>query len=365
MNLTDLQVELRSIENQIARLHLEIEKMKPRPEDEKKADFETITKLAKQNMISNLRISSASETVCKQFVSSLSYLLLTGENDIYERLLYLCRISQGCGLGWSAEEIYKAGLEFEFKDMKELCTDLQEYRYFYLVEAFIIANLSEEASAEVLAVIADIAKLMECDKEEIQVIGQVARSLLLNNAELLKQIPAPSRNRWCGKFIEYVPEEWLEEQRIYCNTICIDRYVSSVDKSFCASKGMKFDDNARVWYEEKHPCVIKKRVPAGSVVKKGDTLLTYYEEVIKSEKVTGSLFSPFMASAISSDATMDVEKKSIIAPCDGIVFYVNDYKKGKILDKVDKYMAVFVVSFFDDYDCFCNWYHKSYTDKKK
>ncbi len=321
MNLTDLQVELRSIENQIARLHLEIEKMKPRPEDEKKADFETITKLAKQNMISNLRISSASETVCKQFVSSLSYLLLTGENDIYERLLYLCRISQGCGLGWSAEEIYKAGLEFEFKDMKELCTDLQEYRYFYLVEAFIIANLSEEASAEVLAVIADIAKLMECDKEEIQVIGQVARSLLLNNAELLKQIPAPSRNRWCGKFIEYVPEEWLEEQRIYCNTICIDRYVSSVDKSFCASKGMKFDDNARVWYEEKHPCVIKKRVPAGSVVKKGDTLLTYYEEVIKSEKVTGSLFSPFMASAISSDATMDVEKKSIIAPCDGIVFY--------------------------------------------
>ena len=89
MNLTDLQVELRTIEEHIERLHLEIEKMKPQPEDEKKVDFETITELAKQHKISNLAIMSASEALRKQFVSGLTFLLLTGQFDNYEQLLYL------------------------------------------------------------------------------------------------------------------------------------------------------------------------------------------------------------------------------------------------------------------------------------
>lgn len=259
MNLTDLQVELRSIEEQIERLHLEIEKMKPQPEEEKKADFETITELAKQHMIREHRISSASETVRKQFVSSLSHLLLTEEKDIYERLLYLCRISQGCGLRWSAEEIYKSGLEFECKDMKELCMDLQEYKYSYLVEAFIIAEFSGEASTEMLTVLADIAKIMECDEEEIQVIGQVAKSVLLSEPELLKQIPTPSKNRWSGKFVSYIPEAWLEGQRIYCNAICVDRYVAASAYDIAGIDLEVFLGEKT--YEEEHPCVIKKVFP--------------------------------------------------------------------------------------------------------
>lgn len=315
MNLTDLQIELRSIENQIARLHTEIEKMKPRPEEEKKADFKTITKLAKQHMISNLRISSASEAIRKQFLSGLSHLLLMEEQGIYERLLYLCRISQGCGLSLSAEELYKAGLEFEYQDMRELCIDLQEYKYSFLVEAFILANLSGDASVELLPGIANLAELMGCDKEEIQVIGQVAKSRLLEDPELLKQIPRPSKNRWCGKFFEYIPKEWIEKQRVFCWTICVDLY------------GEKKKDVIE------HPCVIKDRLQRGSVAQKGDTILTYKE---KSKK--------------------HIKTESVTAPCDGIVFYAEEYKKSKAIDKKDKYIAVYVVSFFDDYDNFCKWY---------
>ena len=36
MNLTELQIELRTIEEHISDLQAEIEKMKPQPEDEKK-----------------------------------------------------------------------------------------------------------------------------------------------------------------------------------------------------------------------------------------------------------------------------------------------------------------------------------------
>lgn len=345
MNLTDLQVELRSIEERIAKLHFEIEKMKPKPEEEKKADFETITKLAKQHMITDLRISSASEVIRKQFVSSLSYLLLTEEKDIYERLLYLCRISQGCGLNLSAEDIYKAGLEFEFKDMKELCTDLQEYKYSYLVEAFTIANLSEESSTEILTVIADIAKLMECDKEEIQVIGQVAKSRLLDDSELLKRIPRPSKNRWSGMFVEYISEQWLEKKRIHCKTICIDKYRRSVL------------DAAPDGFKTEHPCVIKDRLPCGSVVQKGDTLLKYDEKVITSEERN----NPYIFMLFLSQETTTIEERNITAPCDGIVFYAEYDKKGEISDKMDKYIAVFVVSYFDEYASFCKWYAEKNT----
>lgn len=37
MNLTELQIQLRSIEEHISDLQAEIEKMKPQPEDEKKS----------------------------------------------------------------------------------------------------------------------------------------------------------------------------------------------------------------------------------------------------------------------------------------------------------------------------------------
>lgn len=53
MNLTDLQIQLRSIENHIFELQVEIEKMKPQPEAEKKTDFDRITKLAKIHPLEN------------------------------------------------------------------------------------------------------------------------------------------------------------------------------------------------------------------------------------------------------------------------------------------------------------------------
>ena len=93
LNLTELQIELRSIEDHIAQLHSEIENMKPKTDEQKKTDFDAITKLAKQHPINNLGIVNAPEILQKEFVNSLSYLLLTEEKDIYSGLLYLCRVA--------------------------------------------------------------------------------------------------------------------------------------------------------------------------------------------------------------------------------------------------------------------------------
>lgn len=63
MNLTDLQMELRSIEEHISQLHNEIEKMKPQAEEGKKKDYESIDRLAKKHAVEHTRLNRAEEYV--------------------------------------------------------------------------------------------------------------------------------------------------------------------------------------------------------------------------------------------------------------------------------------------------------------
>lgn len=194
MNLTDLQVELRNIEEHIVTLHNEIEKMKPKTEEEKKADFDQITKLAGENPIVNKSIRSASDESKKLMFSSFAYVLLLEETDFYNRILYLCRLAKGCDFNTSAEDLYKMGLGFVTSDLSRLSNDIEAYKYTYLVELLIVANLSEEASVNILYMIADIARMFEISKEEIRVLGMVAKGVLINDENYVIGMPIPSKN---------------------------------------------------------------------------------------------------------------------------------------------------------------------------
>lgn len=323
MDLTDLQVELRSIEQRIAALHLEIEKMKPKTPEEKRADFDAITKLARKYPLTNSVISSVSEPVRKQLIGGLTSLLQPYEKDCYEGLLYLSRLSWGCGMEFSAEEIYRAGLEFSLEGIERACAVLQKYKYTYLVEAFVIAGLVEEKWNEKLVVIADVAALMGCDQEEVQVTAQVAKCRLTGNWELLKVLSAPSKSRWLGKFAEYIPQEWIIKQRIFCGSICNKKWTGS-GGTYYSFLGGKTES------QEMRSCLIKKRVQAGSIVKRGEVILEYEE----------------------ADKTTAV----YTAPCNGVAFFINENRKGKVQDKPDQYLTVYVVSYFDVYGDFCKWH---------
>lgn len=326
MNLTDLQVELRKMEEHLAALHLEIEKMKPKKEKKKTMDFETITNTAKQYPLNHLKIAKESEGLKKKFIYSLSYLLLTKENsDVAGRLLYLCRLAFGCKMNVTAEDIYRSGLEFEAGNLEKISKELIVYKHSYLIEAFIIANLSE-VSVERLIIIADMAKLMDCDKEEICVIAQVAKSRVLDNPDVMQDMPCLEKNRWSGKFEEYIPEMWLVSQRKECITICLDKYENKKSTNIRYSPMLLNRDD----YELNHPCVIKNRLQMASIVKKGDIILEYEQGVEK--------------------------QKSIKAPMDGILYFLGMQKNSSVLGRTDKYMTAYVVSCFDDYDALCKWH---------
>ena len=341
MNLTDLQMELRTIEEHISALHHQIEKMKPQTAGQQKTDFEKITKLAAQHPLVNTRIKEAPKEVQKLIMGSFVFLVLAEKTDIYSRLLYLCRLSKGSGCDLSAEELYQLGLAFERSDLDKLGKDLADYKYTYLVEALIVANLSGEASAETLSSIADLANLMKCGKEEMCVLGMMAKSILLGNPDYMLEMPVPFKNRWSGKLKEFISSGWVEKHRELCGLLCMTEYRNP---GFFTVMNM-WTNSKKEDYFEFHICEMKKRPPDGSIVKRGDVICTYTE---KGRNITDGLFGP-------SYETEAVEK-TVKAPCDGVVYFVETQRSSEVEGKNDEYMAIYVISYFDDHSEFSNWY---------
>ena len=111
MNLTDLQVELRSIEDHISSLQSEIEKMKPQPEDERKLLFDNITKMASQYPLDKRDYPALITDALKNtYITCLAYITVVDENKIYEKLLYLCRLAFGMGMTVTSERVMQMGM---------------------------------------------------------------------------------------------------------------------------------------------------------------------------------------------------------------------------------------------------------------
>ena len=361
MNLTDLQKELRSMEERLSVLQKEVEGMKPKTAEEKKTDFERITKLAMQHPIKGAKVSRVSPALQKEYMQVLSWLMLSAENSIYDRLLYICRIAAGCGMEIQAEELYCAGLEFQPEDMEKICLDFQELKYAFLTDALVIANLSGEASEKDISLIADIARMFGCERWEIQITGLIAKGILTDHWDVLEKAPVPQKGRWkiCDNFKELIPEEWVISHRRECGRLCVEQYEKDVNVKDLPVDAMKWLGMNS--YQIKRPCIIKNRLQMGKLVKKGDVIVTYEEEIKEASdtlsdrmRLSGMRVAPFY-----SQKEPIKQKKTITAPCDGIVFFLEDSKKKAETGQGDKYIIVYVVSYFDNYQDFSEWYRKN------
>lgn len=348
MNLTELQIQLRSIEEHISDLQAEIEKMKPQPEDEKKAMFEKITELASKYPLEGRHFPKTSKVDVKAYIFCLAYISLADDSKIYDKLLFLCRLSHSMGLLLSSEDVFRMGLEIDEKYFDKACSELKSQKYSFLADALTLVNLTEEATEASFRLIADIAKIFECEIEDLQAAAMVAKAVLIEDFNILKQIPVPSKNRWMGQFRQHIPATWIKSQRVKSGEICTEQYlpkngsssVTSVDSimaDVCAILNGNINKTEK--YSKKNPCVVKKRLNAGTVVKKGEELVLY--------EATSEI-----------NYKTIVEKSALTAPCDGIVLFIESNKNGAVSEHMDKFLEVYVVSYFDDYAEFCDWHKK-------
>lgn len=287
MNLTDLQVELRSIEDRISSLQSEIEKMKPQPEDERKLLFDNITKMASQFPLDERDYSALiTDELRHTYLTCLAYITVVDENKIYEKLLYLCRLAFGMGMTVTSERVMQMGMEVEKAYFTKACSALKEAKYPFLTDALILANITEEATDATFSLISDMAKVFECDKEELRVEAYVAKGILTDDMSVLKQLPVPSKNRFMSKFREHIPAAWIERQRTKSGVICTEK--KAVQSPYLHLR----TENAT---ESTKPCVIKNRMQTGTIVKKGNVLISYEEIKSPEERAAEDLRVPVSA----------------------------------------------------------------------
>lgn len=334
MNLTDLQKQLRAIEEHAAALQVEIEKMKPQPENRKKEVLEGITKIATQYPLKNRKLPKEMAELSQSYITCLAYIMLAENNKIYEKLLYLSRLARGMGVLVSSEDILRMGMEVDKEYFENACAELKELKYLFLTDTLILANISEEAANITLSLIADIAGIVECDKDDLRAAAYVAKAVLTEDFDVLRQLPIPNKNHWMGQFRQHIPASWINAQRMECGRVCIET----------TRRGIGIADNSmKTWKTN----MIKNKLQLDSIVKRGDALVVYEQ----GEDPVSSFFK-----SIRIEPNSRPKEETIQAPCNGIVFYIEDEKYDSSKEETRKELVVYVVSYFDDYKDFCKWY---------
>ena len=361
MDLTELQLQLRTIENQIVALQDEIERMKPQMEDTKKELYKKINFWVKQ-FPSEKRVSFSNiGSVKKDYVACLAYIALMKEDNIYENLLYLCRLAQSIGLNAECEKIIKLGMEINKETFYRLCLELKDYKYPLLVDCFIIANLASGASEEIISTIADLATMLEVDKEKLRALAVIAKSVLINNPDTLCEIPAQKKNWWGEKLGDYIPNDWVKKQRYYCGTVSVSKRIYY---------GRKLNEDRFI---EEFATNEIARVEDGVVVKTNDIICKYKSKKKLRANVSRGMFAILEAfnsnmNDISDTNDETEEQTTIKAPCNGMVYFAEQHKYGKVKGYEKNYketlMDIYVVSYFDNYKDFSNWYDRVELPKR-
>ena len=324
MTLTELQVQLRSIEQSLSVLQTEIEKMKPKASAENKQNFEKITRQAKQFPIENETLLQQDKSIRKSYIAGLSYLLNVDHDGFVDKLLYLCRISCGVNLSLSAEEIVQLGMQFESEDLEKFQFDLANCAYNFLVDGLTIAGLTEQPSAMLLSMIADFAQLLGCDKEDLCVTSYIAKANLTQNTDILNQVPVIQIKKDLLVYRPCVPTGWIEAMRIECGN-----FAKSKEDCFGVSSLI----GRMIGGSLKSSEFVKYRLRKnGEIVKKGDEIL------------------------LLGLTTQDTEKK-LLASVDGRVIFIED-EKTNLYGIPNTQLYVYIVSYFDDENSVQEWHKK-------
>lgn len=213
MDLTQLQAELRTVEHKMSELQAEIEKMKPRPENEVEQDYAKIEQTAKRNPISIPMLKNAGEYEKKSYLSGLSFLAFAGRPHDTDRLLYLTELAAGMGAPAKPEELIKMGMRVNDNSLEGICDAVRKYRCSFIMDALVLANIHGQARASTLEKTANMARILGCSQEDMHITAQIAKCTLTDNFDALDKIPLAQAAEYAADFKGRIPENWLKTRR--------------------------------------------------------------------------------------------------------------------------------------------------------
>lgn len=322
-NLSEIQLELRNMVNQIEALSSEIENLKPKDADEVEIELIKIEKFAEKQPIKNSQLRRQPDLVKKLYFQFLALVADKENLNFKEQLLFIKRIAVGVSYNKDIMGIIKDGMDMDESFFDDIAENLSHIKESLLLDALIAANITGTAAEEKLEIIAAAAEILGSSKEDLTVLSKLASSIIQHNVYIFSSITCTSNHKWYGKFTHYIPKDWLVFNRVSCGEY--SKPLSNSDPSFLGSALFGSTPIERIMKRSR--IEVKKRVDAGTLVKKGETIVEYEQ--------MNTL-------------------KTISAPKDGMVFFTEVKGKAGMSTEGDK-IKVYLVSCFDEYNDFYSW----------
>lgn len=212
MNITDIQLELRKIEEQLKALEVELEEFKPDKNKINESQLKEIERLAKKIPIKNKAIKAADESVKKYYIQFLSMLAYNDGKKVEDKLLFICRVAYGADYNLSASEIKLLGADTNQNTPGDIIDQVGKYYMWLITDALIVASLGGTPSEDNIKLITTVASTMGCSREDMKIISTVVTCVLKNNFDPLDKLEINS-GKYLGIFTRYLPEEWLIKRR--------------------------------------------------------------------------------------------------------------------------------------------------------
>lgn len=334
MDLTQLQAELRAVENKMSELQAEIEKMKPRPQADLAADYAKIARSAKQVPVNNLLVSAADDYTKKSYLSGLAYLSFAGQPVDMDRLLYLTALSIGIGCGYEPENLVTLGMRMDENAFEAVSEAVRPHRYAFLVDALVLANIHGAAEPSVLESLAALSHILGCGVEDMKMAAQVAKAVLTQDFDALDKVPPELACQYTGQFTGHIPESWLAKRRIrHWEKKPIDKAI------FSGHKNRQIKTN-------------------GTLVQVGDIILSYEYKTRNSRALA----------AMMRAGTGIYKKYTLLAEANGCFYTVE--RSGKIKDSDGTELSwnktyYYVISPFDTLANLEKWHDKQHPHPEK
>ncbi len=321
MNITDIQIRLRKIGEELTLLEGALEELKPKDKKAGKDVYKNIDILAGKNPICNNRLAKEEDILKKYYIQFLSIIANMDKRNYEDKLLYITRLARGIGYEGDAKDIEMLGVDISNDIFENIVRFTDKYNYNIIADGLIVADINGEAEDDVISLISGMAGYMGCSKEDMRVISTVAVCMLENEFDRLNELDI-NTNKWMGVFSDQIPEEWLIKNRVY--------YKRLYDKS-CYSDDREFP-------------YIMDDYKASSIVKKGNILEGIWN---RSSTSLGAIFTWMQPKNIEKKENgKKVENNGIL------------YMKESKYENDKKAYDVYIVSLFDDMKKVKEWVRK-------
>ncbi|MCT8977445.1 hypothetical protein N4T77_12610 [Clostridium sp. CX1] len=188
--ISEIQSEIKGMSIRLSELFNELEDLKPKDNINKQTDFVKISQLAQRHPIKEHILEEADNYKKKLYLTMLSAIAQTNNDNREGKLIFLHRILSGIKYEGSFESVVKDGMEINDKIIGEFikCMEDNESKQLFIFESLIISNLGGEIDDIAKKYISELIGNLGIIKEEAVFLIKLSAVVLEQDSNKYKKL---------------------------------------------------------------------------------------------------------------------------------------------------------------------------------